>query len=106
LDAEDNFPLEAADQRLAELVRIKRGFLFQPRERVDGIMQRTAQRDFAHPDRRAEAMGMTGLVVHGDLTGTAGLDRARNGIQVAVEQVDLAAVDAGPSAPDDPGNPA
>ena len=49
---------------------------------------------------------MARLIVNVDLARAALLDRLRDGLDVAVEQVDLATGDAQPSAADDPWTPA
>src|ERR1700733_4353844 len=69
-------------------------------------MQWLAKGDLSHPDRGAKTMGMSGLVVHGDLPGAAVGNDGANRLDAAIQQVDLAAFDRQPSAADDARSPA
>ena len=51
-------------------------------------------------------MRMSGLVVHGDIAGAAFFDHLCHGLDIAIEQIDLAALDREPPAADDPRTPA
>jgi hypothetical protein len=63
--------LEAADQRLAQLRRIGLRGRLEFCDDALRIVQRSTQRDFAHPDRRTKAVRVSGLIMHADLAGSA-----------------------------------
>ncbi|WP_409999379.1 hypothetical protein [Bradyrhizobium sp. SZCCHNR2028] len=106
IDAECDLPLEARNNRVAQAARIGRAARLQSRQQLRGIVQRAAERDLAHPDRRDEAMRMAWLVVHLDPPFPAVVDHAADRIDLAIEQVDFVPVDSEPAAADDPLSPA
>ncbi len=57
LDAERRLPLEAANERLLQPFWVRKGKRLEIGDNALRIAKRAAQRDFAHPDRRAEAIG-------------------------------------------------
>src|SRR5260364_22550 len=69
-------------------------------------MQDAAQCDLAHPDRRDEAVRMTRLVIDLDPPVDAVGDYPADGVDLAIEQVDLVARDPQPAAAHDPAAPA
>src|SRR5689334_428665 len=50
-------------------------------------------------------MRVSGLVMHGDLARAASVDHTPDVVEIAINQVDLVAVDGEPAATDDPGTP-
>jgi hypothetical protein len=61
--------------------------------------------DFRQPDRRDEAMGMAGLVVHLDNAVQSIVNRGFNILHTAIEQVHGRAADGQSATSDDPGTP-
>ena len=105
LDAEQDFPLEASDQGSAQRLRIGKSDCLELCDQALRIVQLPTIRDLAHPDRRAESMWMTGLVVHEDRTISAIHHDSLDVVGVTVEQIDLLSLDYQPRAADDPRSP-
>jgi hypothetical protein len=105
LDAEQDFPLEAANERLAQFVRVGNDQRLQSSKCALRIAKRPAERDFAHPDRRAEAMGMSRLIIHAHAALAAVADDPLDGLDRPIEQVHLLPGYREPAAADDPRSP-
>ena len=93
LDAEQNLPLEAANERLAQGFRIGNGHRLQLSECALRIAEWPAKRDFAHPDRGAEAMRMARLIIHADAALAAVANDPLDQLDRPIEQVHLLAGD-------------
>src|SRR3984957_4207910 len=96
LDAEQNLPLEAANERLAQLLRVGHRHRLQSSEYALRIAERPAKRDFADPDRRAEAMRMARLIVHADAALATLANHPFDRLDLPVEQVHFLAANREP----------
>src|ERR1700722_2911585 len=106
LDAEQDFPLEAANERLAQGFRVGRRHRLQSCDGALRVAQRSAKRNLAHPDRRAEAMRMSRLIIHAHAALAAAANDRLDRFDRPVEQVHFLAADREPAIAYDPRPPA
>ena len=105
VDAEADFPREATHERLPQRLGVRLGHRLEAGEAPVRIVQALAERDLAHPDRRAESVRMAGLIIHADPSLPAVANHFLHGFKGAVEQVDLLPTHRQPRASDDPWTP-
>ena len=105
-DAEQRLPKKPVDKGRAQRLRIGCRHRLHFGDYVLRVVVRAAQRDFAHPDRRAEAVRVSRLIVHRDPANLAVTNDSRNVFNVPVEQIDFSTAYGKPAAADDPGPPA
>src|SRR5580658_7188303 len=94
-----------AHQRGAHLLGILRDHRLELRELTVVIENRPAEVRFADPNLILKSHRMADLIHRGDVAGDASLDNFAHPIQIAIEEIDMVAVDEQPSAAVDAGAP-